>query len=148
MLTKKQYDLLLLIDKRLKSDGVPPSFEEMKEALGLKSKSGIHRLITSLEERHFIRRLPHKARAMPSRKSIAPKLYRYVACKQRRISYFNSSNARRTRPIASMRFSSLVAYEKRRHEGEPKASPATDATWATSNKNMARSLDVAILYVS
>ena len=64
MLTKKQYDLLLLIDKRLKSDGVPPSFEEMKEALGLKSKSGIHRLITSLEERHFIRRLPHKARAI------------------------------------------------------------------------------------
>ncbi len=64
MLTKKQYDLLLLIDKRLKNDGVPPSFEEMKDALGLKSKSGIHRLITSLEERRFIRRLPHKARAI------------------------------------------------------------------------------------
>lgn len=64
MLTKKQYDLLLLIDKRLKENGIPPSFDEMKDAIGLKSKSGIHRLISSLEERNFIRRLPHKARAI------------------------------------------------------------------------------------
>lgn len=64
MLTKKQLLLLEFIDKRLKQDGVPPSFEEMKDALDLRSKSGIHRLITALEERGFIRRLPHKARAL------------------------------------------------------------------------------------
>lgn len=64
MLTKKQYQLLLFIDRRLKESGVSPSFDEMKEALDLKSKSGIHRLITGLEERGFIRRLPHRARAL------------------------------------------------------------------------------------
>ncbi len=64
MLTKKQKDLLLLIDRRIKAAGVPPSYDEMKDALGLASKSGIHRLITALEERGFIRRLPNKARAL------------------------------------------------------------------------------------
>jgi len=64
MLTEKQRDLLLLIDKRIKADGVPPSYDEMKDHLGLASKSGIHRLITALEERGFIRRLPNKARAL------------------------------------------------------------------------------------
>ncbi|NNE58099.1 MAG: transcriptional repressor LexA [Hellea sp.] len=64
MLTEKQRDLLLLIDKRVKADGVPPSYDEMKDHLGLASKSGIHRLITALEERGFIRRLPNKARAL------------------------------------------------------------------------------------
>ncbi|HIJ38585.1 MAG TPA: transcriptional repressor LexA [Rhodospirillaceae bacterium] len=64
MLTRKQYELLIFIDQRLKSSGVSPSFDEMKEALDLKSKSGIHRLITGLEERGFIRRLPHRARAL------------------------------------------------------------------------------------
>lgn len=64
MLTKKQLDLLEFIDRRLSRDGVPPSFDEMKEALDLRSKSGIHRLITALEERGFIRRLPHRARAL------------------------------------------------------------------------------------
>jgi repressor LexA len=64
MLTRKQYELLLFIDQRLKATGVSPSFDEMKEALELKSKSGIHRLITGLEERGFIRRLPHRARAL------------------------------------------------------------------------------------
>lgn len=64
MLTKKQYDLLLFIDRRLKEHGIAPSFDEMKEALGLRSKSGIHRLMTGLEERGFIRRLPHRARAL------------------------------------------------------------------------------------
>jgi len=64
MLTKKQYELLLFINKRLNDQGVSPSFDEMKEALGLRSKSGIHRLITGLEERGFIRRLPHRARAL------------------------------------------------------------------------------------
>lgn len=64
MLTRKQYELLMFIEKRLREDGVSPSFDEMKEALGLRSKSGIHRLITGLEERGFIRRLPHRARAL------------------------------------------------------------------------------------
>jgi repressor LexA len=64
MLTKKQHELLLFIDKRLGETGISPSFDEMKEALELKSKSGIHRLITALEERGFIRRLPHRARAL------------------------------------------------------------------------------------
>ena len=64
MLTKKQYQLLLLIRDRMNRDGVAPSFDEMKDALQLKSKSGIHRLIGSLEERGFLRRLPHKARAL------------------------------------------------------------------------------------
>ncbi|WP_324754451.1 transcriptional repressor LexA [Roseovarius sp. Pro17] len=64
MLTKKQLDLLNYINKRVQRDGVPPSFDEMKDALDLRSKSGIHRLITALEERGFIRRLAHRARAL------------------------------------------------------------------------------------
>ena len=64
MLTRKQYELLVYLDKELRKKGVSPSFDEMKDALGLKSKSGIHRLITGLEERGFIRRLPHRARAI------------------------------------------------------------------------------------
>ena len=64
MLTKKQYQLLMFIDSRLKVVGVSPSFEEMKVALNLKSKSGLHRLITGLEERGFVRRLPYRARAL------------------------------------------------------------------------------------
>lgn len=64
MLTKKQLELLGFIHKRVQRDGVPPSFDEMKEALDLRSKSGIHRLITALEERGFIRRLAHRARAI------------------------------------------------------------------------------------
>ncbi|MEQ8510480.1 MAG: transcriptional repressor LexA [Rhodospirillaceae bacterium] len=64
MLTKKQHQLLMFIHDRMQSDGVAPSFDEMKNALDLKSKSGIHRLITALEERGFLRRLPHRARAL------------------------------------------------------------------------------------
>ncbi|MCA0044585.1 transcriptional repressor LexA [Celeribacter litoreus] len=64
MLTKKQLQLLEFINTRMQKDGVPPSFDEMKEALDLRSKSGIHRLITALEERGFIRRLAHRARAI------------------------------------------------------------------------------------
>lgn len=64
MLTRKQHELLTFIHTRLEEGGVSPSFDEMKEALNLKSKSGIHRLITALEERGFIRRLPHRARAL------------------------------------------------------------------------------------
>ena len=64
MLTKKQKNLLLFINKKLRASGISPSYEEMKQSLNLKSKSGIHRLISALEERGFIRRLPHKARAL------------------------------------------------------------------------------------
>ena len=64
MLTKKQNELLIYINQNLRETGVAPSYEEMKEALDLRSKSGIHRLINALEERGFIRRLPHKARAL------------------------------------------------------------------------------------
>src|SRR5689334_16937683 len=64
MLTRKQFELLKFIHERLKEAGVPPSFDEMKDALDLRSKSGIHRLITALEERGFIRRLPNRARAI------------------------------------------------------------------------------------
>ena len=77
MLTRKQHELLLFIHERLKEAGVPPSFDEMKDALDLKSKSGIHRLITALEERGFIRRLPNRARALEIVKlpdSVAPGL--------------------------------------------------------------------------
>ncbi len=64
MLTRKQQELLGFIDTRLKENGISPSFEEMKDALSLRSKSGVHRLINALEERHFIRRLPNRARAL------------------------------------------------------------------------------------
>lgn len=77
MLTQKQYELLMFIHQRLKEAGVPPSFDEMKDALDLRSKSGIHRLITALEERGFIRRLPNRARALEILRlpdSIAPGL--------------------------------------------------------------------------
>ncbi|MEP2944357.1 MAG: transcriptional repressor LexA [Hyphomicrobiales bacterium] len=64
MLTRKQHELLMFINERLKESGIPPSFDEMKDALDLRSKSGIHRLITALEERGFLRRLPNRARAL------------------------------------------------------------------------------------
>jgi repressor LexA len=64
MLTRKQYELLIFIHQRIRETGVPPSFDEMKDALDLKSKSGIHRLITALEERGYIRRLEKRARAL------------------------------------------------------------------------------------
>src|SRR5471030_702818 len=77
MLTRKQHELICFINDRLDETGVSPSFEEMKEALDLKSKSGVHRLISALEERQFIRRLPNRARAlevlkMPERGIKAP----------------------------------------------------------------------------
>ncbi len=64
MLTAKQHELLMFIHQRLRETGIPPSFDEMRDALGLKSKSGVHRLVRALEERGFIRRLPHRARAI------------------------------------------------------------------------------------
>jgi repressor LexA len=86
MLTKKQHELLLFINRRLVDTGICPSFDEMKEALGLKSKSGVHRLITGLEERGFIRRLAHRARALevarlPENMTSAPVAKEAVAAK-------------------------------------------------------------------
>jgi len=80
MLTRKQHELLMFIHERMKESGIPPSFDEMKEALDLASKSGIHRLITALEERGFIRRLPNRARALevirlPESMSPAPRRF-------------------------------------------------------------------------
>jgi repressor LexA len=73
MLTAKQRELLLFIDKRLGENGISPSFDEMREALDLKSKSGVHRLISALEERGFIRRLPNRARALEVMKLPEPR---------------------------------------------------------------------------
>ena len=64
MLTRKQYELLMFIHERVRETGIPPSFDEMKDALDLKSKSGIHRLITALEERGYLRRMEKRARAL------------------------------------------------------------------------------------
>ena len=93
MLTRKQYELLRFIHERLKEAGVPPSFDEMKDALDLRSKSGIHRLITALEERGFIRRLPNRARAIEVIKLPDPvghgtvrRGFTPVACRMRRAS--------------------------------------------------------------
>ena len=69
MLTKKQLELLVFLEEKMNNSIIPPSFEEMKVALNLKSKSGIHRLITALEERGFLRRLPHRARSIEILKS-------------------------------------------------------------------------------
>ncbi len=82
MLTRKQQELLLFIHERMKESGVPPSFDEMKDALELASKSGIHRLITALEERGFIRRLPNRARALEVIK--LPEAYSATAAQPRR----------------------------------------------------------------
>src|ERR1039458_1415782 len=92
MLTRKQFELLRFIHERVTESGVPPSFDEMKDALDLRSKSGIHRLITALEERGFIRRLPNRARAievikLPARRidGNRPSLYNPSAGGTRRI---------------------------------------------------------------
>ena len=73
MLTKKQKNLLIYINEKLKSDGVSPSYDEMRVSLNLKSKSGIHRLISALEERGFIKRLAHKARALEVKRKLLDK---------------------------------------------------------------------------
>jgi len=101
VLTRKQHELLLFIHERLKETGVPPSFDEMKEALDLASKSGIHRLITALEERGFIRRLPNRARALEVVRlpdSIAPGLN---AQKKFAPSVIEGSLGRNVAPVSS-----------------------------------------------
>jgi repressor LexA len=108
MLTQKQKELLLFIHDRMQADGVPPSFDEMKDALDLKSKSGIHRLITALVERGFIRRLPHRARAievlkLPESSSAAVATANAAAEPMRRIGFQPSvieGSKTRTRDLA------------------------------------------------
>jgi repressor LexA len=101
MLTRKQHELLMFIHERLKESGIPPSFDEMKEALDLASKSGIHRLITALEERGFIRRLPNRARALEVLRlpdSIAPGLN---AARKFSPSVIQGSLGRQVKPASS-----------------------------------------------
>ena len=99
MLTRKQHDLLMFIHGRLQEVGVPPSFDEMKDALDLRSKSGIHRLITALEERGFIRRLPNRARALE-----VLKLPDSVTQMPKRAAFTPSivENSRRSEPVAEV----------------------------------------------
>ena len=85
MLTKKQLELLIFLEKKITHSAIPPSFEEMKSALNLKSKSGIHRLISALEERGFLRRLPHRARSIEILKS-------YKSISKLSINNFNQIN--------------------------------------------------------
>jgi repressor LexA len=106
MLTRKQHELLMFIHERLKESGIPPSFDEMKEALDLASKSGIHRLITALEERGFIRRLPNRARALEVLRlpdSIAPGLN---AAKKFSPSVIQGSLGRQIKPASLARMPS------------------------------------------
>lgn len=105
MLTQKQRDLLYFIHEKMRKDDVPPSFEEMKEALGLKSKSGIHRLISALVERGYIERLPHRARALEIKR--LPESINLGA---------RASNAARSRPapvnVAAAGFDEVPLYGK------------------------------------
>jgi repressor LexA len=102
MLTKKQRDLLLFINERLSVDDIPPSFEEMKEALGLKSKSGIHRLISGLEERGYIERLPHRARALEIKR--LPEGMKTTAQKNQPL----AANHNRSEPIINLQSASAM----------------------------------------
>jgi len=125
MLTRKQHELLRFIHERLKETEIPPSFEEMKEALNLKSKSGIHRLITALEERGFIRRLPNRARAlevirMPDTSTPGPSGYR----REREVEPGHTTNVIRTsfplgKPVADTRGVVQIAVLGRIAAGTP-----------------------------
>lgn len=104
MLTRKQLELLLFVSQRLKEEGVPPSFEEMKDALNLQSKSGVHRLIVALEERGFIRRMPNRARALEVLKlpdSHTPSLGKKTGFKPNVIEGALGKNASRPAPAAN-----------------------------------------------
>jgi len=101
MLTRKQHDLIRFIQERLEENGISPSFEEMKEALDLKSKSGVHRLVSALEERGFIRRLPNRARALEILKlpeaSVKPRARELAAAAAARSNIVNLEAARKVR---------------------------------------------------
>ena len=112
MLTGKQQQLLLYINKHLTQNGVAPSFEEMKRAVNLKSKSGIHRLITSLEERGFIKRLKHKARAMAITKSLGFDKDNTNETNKSIINYDDDLNKETKEPIKTIKInSSLIIGE-------------------------------------
>ncbi|MCB1651379.1 MAG: transcriptional repressor LexA [Alphaproteobacteria bacterium] len=120
MLTKKQRDLLLFIHERLGEDDVPPSFEEMKEALGLKSKSGIHRLISGLEERGYIERLPHRARALAIKK--LPEGFKPPAALENNVSTFPSPSERASPSLDQVPLCGKIAagtpIEAIQHDGD------------------------------
>lgn len=101
MLTRKQHDLIRFIQERLEENGISPSFEEMKEALDLKSKSGVHRLVSALEERGFIRRLPNRARALEILKlpeaSVKPRAKELAAAASAKSNIVNLEAARKVR---------------------------------------------------
>ena len=101
MLTRKQNQLLLFIQDKLEESGISPSFEEMKDALGLKSKSGVHRLISALEERGFIRRLPHRARALEILKLPSEAAAPRPEAVAREVSNVVTANFARPRPLPS-----------------------------------------------
>ncbi len=98
MLTRKQHELLRFIQERLRESGVPPSFDEMKDALDLRSKSGIHRLITALVERGFIRRLPHRPQLPASNRPTSRQAQRRPARSPRK--RLNLQHCRLLRPMA------------------------------------------------
>lgn len=115
MLTRKQQNLLIFIHERMQEEGIPPSFDEMKDALELKSKSGIHRLITALEERGFIRRLPNRARALEVLK--LPDAYLNGLTGQKSV-------AAETRPNAPEIGDQAVGSNVHQFPGSPKNTPA------------------------
>ena len=125
MLTKKQYELLMFIHERVRETGVPPSFDEMKDALDLKSKSGIHRLITALEERGFLRRIEKRARALEIVKlpeNVSDTLR--PATTRSQVQRMNPAGARHSRPEARGSSSSdaRIAGSPRRAGGESEGS--------------------------
>ncbi len=120
MLTAKQKELLLYIHERIKETGVSPSFDEMKEALDLASKSGIHRLITALEERGFLRRLPHRARALEVLK-------------------MPDSAAPAAPPKGRGAFRPSVVAEMRGNAGGRRANPRSDCGWSADRGHPKRS---------
>ncbi len=142
MLTRKQLDLLRFIQQRMQECGVPPSFDEMKDALDLKSKSGIHRLITALEERGFLRRLPNRARAIevirlpdalgrgleaaeaaaaaaPEPRRFTPSVWKGGLSKVPR----RPRRPSPTRSSAASRFRSWAGSRRARHRGDPEPEP-------------------------
>jgi repressor LexA len=133
MLTRKQRDLLVLIHERMNADGVAPSFEEMKESLGLKSKSGIHRLIEALVERGYLERLPHRARALQVRK--LPEGYTADA-------QDNSTLARQSRNVTELKRKAAPAPAPANTETIPLYGRIAAGTPIEAIRDEGRSIDV------
>ena len=144
MLTRKQHDLIRFIQERLEENGISPSFEEMKEALDLKSKSGVHRLVSALEERGFIRRLPNRARALEILKlpeaSVKPRAKELAAAAgAAKSNIVNLEAARKVRVAGSSptatcwKFRCTVASQQARRSKRskaPKSCPFLQRCWA------------------